>query len=249
MIKLVSINIECSKHLDLVLPFLEKEKPDVVCIQELMEGDIPVFENTIGPIVRYSASMLREADGKVGNMGIGVFTRLPVRTSAVSFYAGDPQHIPRFDPSTAQSKHDTERHSVIFCDVISADEAFRIATTHFTWTPHGEASDDQRRDMEALLVVLDEYKQFVLCGDLNAPRGGEIFAMLDNRFHDNIPLEYKTSIDVNLHHARTTRLHEIDCKMVDGLFTTTDYVASNVKLVFGVSDHAAIVAHISRRVI
>lgn len=32
--------------------------------------------------------------------------------------------------------------------------------------------------------------------------------------------------------------------MVDGLFTTSDYKASNVRLVDGVSDHMAIVADI-----
>jgi exonuclease III len=31
--KLININIEGDKHFDTVIPFLEKEKPDVLCLQ------------------------------------------------------------------------------------------------------------------------------------------------------------------------------------------------------------------------
>jgi len=47
-LKLVSLNIEGSKHLDLVLSFLEREAPDVVCVQELFESDAPLFESRLG---------------------------------------------------------------------------------------------------------------------------------------------------------------------------------------------------------
>jgi|GEM_PF-5115909 hypothetical protein len=37
MIRFVSLNIERSKHLDLVIPFLQAQNADVVCLQELMD--------------------------------------------------------------------------------------------------------------------------------------------------------------------------------------------------------------------
>ena len=47
-IRLVSLNIERRKHLNRILPFLQEYKPDVVCMQELFEKDVPYFEQALG---------------------------------------------------------------------------------------------------------------------------------------------------------------------------------------------------------
>jgi len=40
-VKLISLNIEGDKHLDdKILPFFDKEKPDVLCLQEVFAKDI-----------------------------------------------------------------------------------------------------------------------------------------------------------------------------------------------------------------
>jgi hypothetical protein len=75
---------------------------------------------------------------------------------------------------------------------------------------------------------------------MNAPRGKESFSRLAKKYKDNIPPEYKTSIDQNLHKVKGIQF------MVDGLFTTPSYKASDVKLVDGVSDHMAVVAEITK---
>ncbi|KKW08187.1 MAG: hypothetical protein UY44_C0015G0003 [Candidatus Kaiserbacteria bacterium GW2011_GWA2_49_19] len=41
-IKLISLNVENSYHLDHALPFLRRELPGVATIQELNEKDIPL---------------------------------------------------------------------------------------------------------------------------------------------------------------------------------------------------------------
>ena len=124
--------------------------------------------------------------------------------------------------------------------------AFTVCTTHFTWSEEGKATEEQRADMRALLALLEAKKEFVLCGDFNAPRGGEIFEMLSSRYTDNVPPQYKTSIDVNIHRAGRQRPHELADKMVDGLFTTPEYRCTSVELVNGVSDHMAVVAEIAK---
>ena len=127
-------------------------------------------------------------------------------------------------------------------DIISADgQIFSISTTHFTWTPDGDANEYQRKDLENLMKILDGYKSFVLAGDFNAPRGREIFSAIAAKYKDNIPLEYVSSIDSNLHRAPGLKL------MVDGLFSTPDYKVEDAELVCGVSDHCAIVAKISKK--
>jgi hypothetical protein len=79
-----------------------------------------------------------------------------------------------------------------------------------------------------------------LFGDFNAPRGKEIFSIFTEKLKDNIPLNYETSLDENLHRAGKLTY------MVDGCFTTPEYVASDVELRFGVSDHAAVLATITK---
>ena len=93
--------------------------------------------------------------------------------------------------------------------------------------------------VKRLLACLEPEEEFTLCGDFNAPRGGEIFTALAMRYQDNIPLEYASSIDGNLHRKGPLPY------MVDGLFTTPSYIASDVSLQSGVSDHCAILATVS----
>lgn len=245
-IKLISLNIEMSKHLDAVTAFLEKERADVVCVQELFEHDIPRIESAIQSSSYCFAPMSRHRYVQPSPiMGVAIFSTLPMKESSVQLYSGNPSEIPDFDwddPSTYQNKN----HSLVRCDVGSEGATFSIGTTHFTWTPNGKPDAVQRRDIRSLLLLLSQQKEFVLCGDFNAPRGGEIWGRIAAKYKDNIPAEYRTSIDINLHRAGKERSHELADKMVDGLFTTSGYTASDVRLEFGVSDHAAIVATVSR---
>jgi len=117
---------------------------------------------------------------------------------------------------------------------------FRVATTHFTWSEKGEASDLQKEDLGKLFPLLEGLREFVLCGDFNAPRGRTTFDAIAAKYKDNIPLEYTTSIDGSMHRAGNLPY------MVDGLFTTPEYQASNVALNSGVSDHLAITATIHK---
>jgi endonuclease/exonuclease/phosphatase family metal-dependent hydrolase len=91
-----------------------------------------------------------------------------------------------------------------------------------------------------MLGILKDKRQYVLCGDFNASRGGEIYKTLSQCMKDNVPLSYDTSIDPERHRIKGLRA------MVDGLFTTPVYGVSDVRLHFGVSDHGALEAVVSR---
>ena len=79
----------------------------------------------------------------------------------------------------------------------------------------------------------------MLCGDFNAPRGGEIFGLLAQKYKDNVPQKYTTSIDGILHRAGPLPF------MVDGLFSTPGYTVSHVEMVCGISDHCALIANVA----
>ena len=234
-ISLVTLNIERSKHADRVAPFLKGSSADVVCLQELMEYDIPFFEASVGARCYFTGTTRHPAEGKPGIFGIGIFSKLPVAHFERRFYhdTGIPKMT--FDFTDAASKHRTESHALALCDVEKDGVMCRIATTHFTWTPDGRADDFQRQDLKVLLEAL-EGEELVLTGDFNAPRGGEIWSALAARYTDNIPPRIITTIDGGLHRAGDLQL------VVDGIFSTPAYRISDVALKDGLSDHMAVCA-------
>ena len=135
----------------------------------------------------------------------------------------------------------------VLADITKDGATFRIGAVHFLWSRNGLSSNEQRSALPHLLSTLEEERQLVFAGDFNAPRGGEIFSEFAKRYVDTIPAHYVTSLDLNLHRAvKEGKRNEIENKMVDGLFTTPAYIASDVRLVDGVSDHCAIVATIAK---
>lgn len=239
--KLISVNIAGHKFIDRVIPFLASAAADVICLQEIFERDFNVLKEKLSMSGDFAAMTLiaetsQTLTGGVGILGIGVLTRIQARDAQKLYYYGNGEVI----PVKADNQKDINR-VLLYTALSRGAEKFAVGTTHFTWTPDGEADDRQRKDFKKFLEILDTIPEVVLCGDFNAPRGREIFSALAKRFKDNIPQEYETSLDGDLHYAGPQLK-----VMVDGLFTTPEYRAENVELVGGISDHCAIVANIYR---
>lgn len=228
------------KHLARVLPFLEREQADVVCLQEIFEKDMGLFEKTLGMSGHFEAVSVVDISyvngvlgpdeelAQKGPQGVGFFTKLPVRLAGVTYYHGKPGEI---------TKHSVDySRFLLWREVEKEGTLFTIGTTHFTWTPDGNTSEEQTEDAQKLFGILGEFPEIAFCGDFNAPRGREIWGAIAKRYKDNIPPEYISSVDPLLHRAKQLEV------MVDGLFTTPGYRASDVKLVEGVSDHKAVVS-------
>ncbi len=245
-LSLVSLNIERSKHLHRILPFFEARRPDVFCVQELLERDVAL----ISQLFKYKSdhvplSMFQGSTDEGVPQGIGIFSNYPLFDIRVAYYAGDASQLPatiELDPATYKSGN----RAVLLVSVDKDGKRYRIATTHFTWSEKGRATDLQREHLSRLIRLLESEKELILCGDFNLPRGGELFGELERNYKDNIPSHYKTSVDLTLHRNRHDDSAELMNKMVDGLFTTVGYVARDVQLVPGLSDHMAIVASVEK---
>jgi len=242
-LKLVSLNIEAHRHLEeRVLPFLEAEKPDFISLQEVFEVDVPLIEQRLGMKGHYvpmanvteTSFHIRHA---LGNWGVAQFTRLPTPTQSSFHYIGTPDRLPIFFEN---NEPNAMNRVFVWSQVEHEGQSFTLGTTHFTISKHGEWSQEQQTSLEALLKGLEQFPEIIFSGDFNAPRGGQIFSQLAERYTDNIPPEVTTSIDGQFHKAGQLEL------MVDGLFTSPEYQASEVKVVGGVSDHKAIVTYLSK---
>lgn len=245
-ISCVSLNIERDRHLDLIVPFLSEREPDVVCMQEICEKDVERIAEILAADYVFTPTRRHPQDNFTGLEGECIFSRLPIRSRSQVYYVGDASHIP-----DQTLPHKADNRAVTSIDLELDDDVFRIATTHFTWTPQLTPSKAQRVDIEALLTVLQGMGEFILFGDFNAPRGGEIFDRLAAQYTDAIPPQYVMSLDADLHRAGREKLAAdarevgIQGQMVDGVFTTPHYEAHEVQLINGVSDHLAIVATLS----
>lgn len=237
MLKLISINIENEKHIEKVCDFILREKPDVLCLQELLERDVPVFEKALDARGVFAPMGILPVASSHEIMGVGIFSPLPMSNIQSHYYARYGEHLRLWINETTNP---TDR--VLLSAKIIVDETpHTIATTHFTWTPDGQSTERQRRDLAALFAVLATHEDILFCGDMNAPRGRETFDTIARRYQDHIPRQYATSLDPELHRTRGEKRY-----MVDGLFGTAHYKTENVRLQNGISDHMAIVATISK---
>lgn len=241
--KIISINVEIDRHHDTVNALIKKEDPDVVCMQELLEEDFEYFKNQIGMGGVYipTVYIYSHAHGGPQNKryGLGIFAKQILNTG-YSYYVGSEAHINQSFEEYFTEIPVIQDRGLLWADIDVAGVAYRVATTHFTITPMGSVTDYQLGCLDSLFTALDTLGEFMLLGDMNAPRGLETWRRLAEKYKDNIPAQYETSIDQHLHRVKGLQL------MVDGLFTTSTYEATNVRLVDGVSDHMAVVANVTK---
>jgi exonuclease III len=238
--KLISLNIEMNKHTDVILEFIRAENPDVICFQELLEDDFSFYKKEfaldgIFQSCRYSRhSNYPESMGK--KIGVAIFAKNIVRSGFMYYVGNGTELLKPFD-----AVHFKDEEALVWAEIKNTDGiVYTFATAHLPVTHHGESSPFQLQALENFFTKLDTLREFVLAGDMNAPRGNETFNRLAKKYKDNIPLEYKTSIDQNLHRVKGLPY------MIDCLFTTPLYRASNVSLMDGVSDHMAVVGEIEK---
>ncbi len=236
-LRLAQLNIEGSKHLDLILPFLKDEQVEVLCVQEIFKGDIERFEKELHMTCVFGSMSLQDDDIR----GVAIMSTHPIHPHSDERYGGAPDGpIPvSYERGTIESKYNTQRFTLLMCDIEKDGQTLRVGTTHFPVTKHAEVTDFQRTDMRALLSLLEGKSEFMLCGDFNTLRGGEIFSMLSERYIDNIPSEYTSTLDPVLHRAGPLEY------VVDGYFSTHGLRVKSVTRYSGVSDHCALIGDVT----
>ncbi|MCX6754068.1 MAG: endonuclease/exonuclease/phosphatase family protein, partial [Candidatus Nomurabacteria bacterium] len=229
--KLISINIEANKHTKTVTEFLKEEKADVVCMQELLEEEFEfykkelAFEGVFQPFdyCCHHVSSIKTYDVILElnkkRHGVAIFTK-DIINSGFIFYEGQKENILKsYDEYTSDEKFQKNKTLIWVETKDTNGTLFKFVTTQLPVTHKGEVTPYQIEIINSMLSNLKNLGELVLCGDMNAPRGHQSFTIINENYKDNIPLEYKTSIDQNLHRVKGIQF------MVDGLFTTPIYKA------------------------
>ena len=232
-IKIVSLNIEGDKHLPEVIGLINRERPEVVCLQEVFEEDFELLIKKFGMRGVFSPTVFidkpgKPGFGKKGVFGVAMMGRLPGKFGSEYYLKRRSQELPRY------SGKPNAGHRALVWQKIAGGPA--VAATHFTWSKGGQVTSRQRREMRSLLGLLDKIKPDILCGDFNTARGGELWVQLLERFTDNIPPEVDNTLDPVLHYAKGYKI------VVDGFFTAAESKVrgESLKLVGGVCDHLAV---------
>ncbi len=248
--KLISVNIEGRRHLDKLAEFFTKNTADVVCFQEIFKMDLELVSEMLGGMHGEYASLTtftkenRFTHQLFGEQGIACFSAHPMEVTSHLYL--NPHRESNGDESDGEVPEFTDPLSPVRKLLVAQIEVdgviYPVATTHFVWTPNGKDNPEQWEALESLKKVFAKYDELIFCGDLNAPRGEKVFTAFAELFTDYIPQEYVTSLDPDIHPiGKTANL------MVDGLFLTDGFVARDVKLHAGVSDHKAITATIEKK--
>lgn len=238
---LLTLNVEYDKHRSAVTAMLTRQKPDIFCFQEVPKQYAESFAKHLGYEWRYApmATLLpRDSNAQI-DMGIMIAwsPHLKICDESMDIYSYGDTRSPLL---TSEFPNATKR-VLLTVQLQYGVNKFRIGTTHFTWTPDGLPSLVQRADLNALLLLLSRYdaEGIILCGDFNAPRGGEIYSMMSTHYTDNLPREITTTIDNNLHRMAPLTL------AVDSIFSTNEHTVNQVQIIDGVSDHVALFAQVS----
>lgn len=237
-IKLISLNIEGDRHLNCCIPFIKNEHADIVCLQEVFEKDVEFIKKELQMHGEYEPLQIVKNQSGENPWGLLTLTRMETRQVKSAFYVKNTSDhtLPIHDVSNIKANR-----KILITEVIKDAKPFKIINTHFTWSPKGEPTELQYEHLNTMLKLLDAQKEFVICGDFNAPRGRAIWELLSARYTDNIPEHIKTTIDQTLHKVPGLQY------VVDGMFSTHEYKVTDVTIKDGVSDHMAVVSTIGRK--
>lgn len=237
-LKLLTLNIENRRHVERVRATLVDHRPDIACLQEVIESDCAYLASSAGYSVQYALSgHVRDTPpGPERNWGVAVLTRVPVLRQTLNYYADDPRIRILREPNDP-------RRALVVTELEHEGRSYRIITTHFTWTPNATITDEQRADFARVKDLLSNYPDYVLCGDFNAPRGREMFGKFVDELAliDHLPASVHTTLDARHHRAGALEL------VVDTVFSTEHYRVTDVRVLEGISDHKGILATVERR--
>ena len=252
MYKLITINIEGDRHLEKVKAFLASESADIVCVQEIFDDRVSELSQTT-----YHATFVPSC---LHNYYVEGDPARPSGTailSKVPFYSVQNETLYAPTDALVQQRHDTHEdirmttRTMLQLATLDDEARTTIGNIHFTWSPHGTATETQRVDVETLIEVTRALPHFVLCGDFNIPRGNVRYDELTAHLTDHVPSQYAGSLDMSVHKSRhdPVEFKKVSGYMVDYIFSKPNtYTISEVTQHCGVSDHCAFSATLERRV-
>lgn len=243
--KLLCLNVEGIVHIARAMPFIQAERADVVCLQEAGTPYVGLLE-ALGYHVTFVPRCIRVHEGEEFVDGLIWASLVPGVTTMHQYYT--PYVGVRHEKFDSGLERYNNPGLIVLGSVVADGKTFTIGTTHFTWTPNGDIPGSaQLADMPHFLKVASQFQPHIMCGDFNIPRAtNRLYTDLLTLYRDEIPTDIAVSLDPEFHKLKdiADQAHKLHEYMVDYIFSQPSYTVTNVRQVFGVSDHAATVCEV-----
>jgi endonuclease/exonuclease/phosphatase family metal-dependent hydrolase len=174
--KLIQLNIWQGKLLAQILKFLDAEKPDIICLQEVFSSKQQIelpdsMFNSLEQIIAklgyeysfFSPTIGMDAFGSKVDYGNAVVSRYPLHNCRTIFTEGI------YNPSTNTKNYFNNTRNLQLTQIDTPSGLLHLANHHGHWekTPHGSA-----KSLEKMEVVAGEVQNLidgalVVCGDMN----------------------------------------------------------------------------------
>jgi endonuclease/exonuclease/phosphatase family metal-dependent hydrolase len=173
--KLVQLNIWQGRFLDQIVAFLEREQPDILCMQEVYSSklDTPLLPFFAGLEhvqkafpeyhVFFSPTHQMDVMGEAVAMGNAILSKFPLENTETIFINGE------FHELTVSNSHGTNTRNLQRAEVVIApDKRLSIVNHHGYWEPSPIGSEITIQKMQHVADILKETPQpLIFTGDLN----------------------------------------------------------------------------------
>lgn len=224
-----------------ILKCIDKEKPDVVLLQEVFEGSLEKIGNALGGQIVFSRMCrmsLTDREEEAENWGLAIGSRHPLFGVREDYYHRDKEAS-----NTLVLNGELYTTNLLLQAQLEVGSArFNFGTTQFTYVKGAKVSDEQIKDFAKLAAILDRAPDIVLTGDFNSPRGysHSIFDSLAKRYKDNIPEDVETTLDSGVRPKIKWKY------VIDGFFTSRHYAVEKIRMAQGLSDHRGILGEVQK---
>ena len=243
--KLVSLNVEGVVHVQRVLAFITRERPDVLCLQEAGTPYQALLQAE-GYQVTFVPRCIRTHEGEEFTDGLLFASLHPATVTPYNFYLPHEGVLQEHFDDVLERNNTPGQ--ILLGEVHLDGQTYHVGTTHFTWTKNGDIPGiAQESDMQEFLLLVSQFPPHVMCGDFNIPRASNrLYANLLTRYQDEIPATIKSSLDAEHHRLKDIpeKVHLLERYMVDYIFSQPGYTVRDVRQVFGLSDHSALVCEV-----
>ncbi len=238
--------MEGTRHTERILDLISREQPDCICLQEAPASFTSILEH-LGYQTIFARMQSKAVEGIPAAEGVLIASKHSFTYHSQYYHHMGTDGVPYLYEGRILN---TSFPYLFVTITLPNQETFSIATTHAPVTKDGHRDQNQITAITQLLDMSSKEVPHVLCGDFNMPRGvNTLYQDMTAHYTDAIPPQYTSSLDRKLHRCgqRTTLNAPIfDSYMVDYIFTKAPYTAHDVRLEFGVSDHAAVIGYIKK---
>lgn len=261
-LNILHLNIERSKHIDLVSDLIKNKNPDVICFEEAMYKDISEIALTFGYEFAFAPRViLRKENGDTDKEGCAILSKYPIKDikefrydnqEAKDLIIEDEEGIISKDYIRPKNRFLLRSNLLAVSLLLEKEKIITISTTHFPVVDHRVfgLEDHEFHYIENVLEVenMDTYldrlislirslkNPLVFTADLNNPRGEYIYDTIAHELIDIVPLSVSSTIDPQLHRSG----HDIEL-LVDTIMTSPDISVENFEVIEGVSDHKGLI--------